>query len=250
MVNLKSIDEIEIMREGGERLRKVVEELMSIVKAGITTKEIDRKAETLINKQGGESSFKKVPGYRWTICVPINEEVVHTPPSDRILKSGDVLTIDIGMFYKGYHTDYADTVIIGEAHDKKINHFLEVGKKALYKAIDQARVGNRLGHISKAIGNEIYGNGFKILKNLTGHGIGHELHEDPYVFGFLNQPIEKTIVIRPGLVIAIEVIYSMGAEEFVYESDDEWSVITKDRSMSACFEHTVAVTEKETFILT
>lgn len=250
MSNLKTQEEIEIMKEGGRRLRKVVSELMPAVTVGVTTGEIDKKAEYLILKYGGKPSFKKVPGYHWTTCLPVNEQIVHTPPSKRVLKNGDVVTVDIGMYYKGFHTDYADTVIVGEKRDKKTQHFLDVGKKALYKAIDQARVGNKLGHISRVIEKEIYGNGYKILKNLTGHGIGRDLHEDPYVFGFLDKPVEKTASIKSGLVIAIEVIYSMGAEDFKHESDDEWSVVTEDRSLSACFEHTVAVGDKKTMVLT
>lgn len=250
MIHLKTKEEIEIMKSGGEKLRKVVSELMPIVKAGITTKEIDEKAEELIKKQGGEPSFKKVQGYDWTICIPINEQVVHTPPSERKIKDGDVVTIDIGMYYKGFHTDYADTIIVGKTNDKTIVHFLDVGKKALYKAIDEARSGKRLGHISQTIEKEIYGNGYKILKDLTGHGIGRNLHEDPYVFGFLDRPVEKTGLIHSGLVVAIEVIYSVGAEDFVREKNDDWSVITKDHSLSACFEHTVAITDKETVVLT
>lgn len=238
------------MREGGKRLRSVVKDLMSAIKIGESTEEIDRKTESLIIKYGGEPSFKKVPGYQWSTCLPINEQVVHTPPSKRIVKDGDVLTVDIGMYYKGYHTDYADTIIVGGTHDAKVKRFLEVGKKALYKAIDQARVGNRLGHISIAIEKEIYGNGYKVLRDLTGHGIGRKLHEDPYIFGFLDRPIEKTMSLKSGLVVAIEVIYSLGSEEFIHQRDDDWSVVTADKSISACFEHTVAITDKETMVLT
>ncbi|MBI3366513.1 type I methionyl aminopeptidase [Candidatus Roizmanbacteria bacterium] len=250
MVNLKSQGEIEVMKEGGIRLRNVVKDLIPTIEVGISTEEIDKKAESLIIEYGGESSFKKVPGYQWSTCLPINEQVVHTPPSKRIIKDGDVLTVDIGMYYKGYHTDYADTIIVGKTREDKIKRFLEVGKTALYKAIDQARVGNRLGHISKVIENEIYGNGYKILKNLTGHGIGRELHEDPYIFGFLDRPIEKTITIQSGLVIAIEIIYALSSEEFVHQRGDDWSVVTADKSISACFEHTVAITDKITMVLT
>ncbi len=250
MIHLKTEEEIKIMKEGGKRLKNIVREFMPTIRAGMTTKEIDEKAESLIGKYGGEPSFKKVPGYHWTICIPINEQVVHTPPSKRRLANGDIVTVDIGMFYKGFHTDYADTIVVGENNNHKIFHFLETGKKALYKAIDQARAGNRIGHISQTIEQEIYGNGYKVVKELTGHGIGRGLHEDPYVFGFLDVPLEKTVRIRPGLVIAIEVIYSMGSEQFEYEKESEWSVITKDKSLSACFEHTVAITEEETLILT
>ena len=250
MVKLKSLKEIELMREGGEKLRKVVSELKTIIKPGITTKYIDETAEILIIKQGGESSFKKVPGYNWTTCVPINEQVVHTPPSDRVLKNGDLLTIDIGMYYKGFHTDYALSMIVGQNENQKIKNFLKIGEATLYKAIDQAKLGNRIGQISKVIEDEIYGNGYFIMKELTGHGIGRDLHEDPFIMGFVDRPINKTIKIQTGLVIAIEIIYSMGSEKIAYEKGNKWSIVTGDRSLSACFEHTIAITDKNTIILT
>ncbi len=250
MIHYKTPEEIETMTEGGKRLHAVVGELIPWIKIGMSTLEIDRKATSLIKKNGGEISFNKVKGYDWATCLTINEQVVHTPPSKRIIKDQDVLTIDIGLYYEGYHTDYADTIVCGNPKNNEVVHFLNVGKRALYKAIDQAKKGNRLGDISRAIENEIYGNGYKIVKQLTGHGIGTELHEDPNVFGFLDRPIQKTLTIKSGLVIAIEVIYSESSEEFAYEDETGWSLITKDRSLSACFEHTVAITDTETRVLT
>ncbi len=238
------------MAEGGERLRKVVKALLNKIDVGITTREINRIAEDLIKEQDGESSFNKVKGYSWSTCLPINEQVVHTPPSDRKLKQGDVLTVDIGMFFKGFHTDFATTFVVGGEPDGETSRFLETGKRALSKAIKQAKAGNRLGDISQAIEKEVYSQGYFIVKELTGHGIGRQLHEDPYVFGFQEKPIEKTLKIQPGLVIAIEVIYSKGSEEMAYEKDEDWSIISADRSLSACFEHTVAITEKQTLVLT
>lgn len=249
MVNLKSDQEIKIMTEGGKRLKAVVKELLSLVKEGVTTKEINSRAEELIKKQGGESSFKTVPGYLWTICSPINEQIVHTSPSDRVLKNGEVLTLDIGMLYQGLHTDYAITKVVEENKDEKINKFLKTGEQALYQAIEEAKIGNRLGHISSAIEKEITNNGYFVIKELTGHGIGKKLHEDPYVFGFVDRPIDKSPLIKKGLVIAIEIIYAMGTDKITYE-EDNWSIITKDRSLSACFEHTVAVTSQGPIILT
>jgi methionyl aminopeptidase len=249
MVNLKSDQEIKIMAEGGKRLKKVVKELLPLIKKGITTKEIDSKAEELIKKQGGRSSFKTVSGYLWTICSPINEQIVHTKPSDRILKEGDVVTLDIGMLYKGFHTDYAITRLVGKNEDPKINKFLKTGEKTLYQAIKQAKIGNRLGSISSTIEKEITGAGYFIIKKLTGHGIGKKLHEDPYVLGFVDRPISKSLLIKKGLVIAIEIIYAMGTDKIIYE-EDNWSIITKDRSLSACFEHTIAVTDHGPVILT
>ncbi len=249
MVNLKSEQEIAIMKEGGKRLKATVRELLPLIKEGITTKEIDKKAEELIKKQGGESSFKTVPGYLWTICSPINEQIVHTKPSSRILKEGDVLTLDIGMLYQGFHTDYAITKMIGEKKDPKIDKFLKIGEETLHLAIKEARVGNRLGSISSVIEKTITDNGYFIIKELTGHGIGKKLHEDPYVFGFVDRSINKSLLIKNGLVIAIEIIYAMGTGNMIYE-EDNWSIMTKDRSLSACFEHTIAVTDQGPVILT
>jgi len=250
MINLKSDEEVAIMSEGGKKLKAVVEDLLPLIKAGITTKEIDDKAEELIKKQGGNSSFKTVPGYLFSICSSINEQIVHTKPSNRILRDGDILTLDIGMLYKGWHTDYAITKVVGEqSKNEKINKFLKIGKKTLYLAIKKAKIGNRLGQISEVIEREITGNGYFIIKELTGHGIGKKLHEDPYIFGFVDQPINKSLLIEKGLVIAIEIIYAMGTDYMIYEKDN-WSVITKDRSLSACFEHTIAVTDQGPIILT
>ena len=250
MVNLKSDKEITVMAESGKRLKAVVKDLLPLIKAGITTKEIDDRAEKLINNQGGKSSFKTVPGYLFSTCTPINEQIVHTKPCDRALVDGDVLTLDIGMLYKGWHTDYAITKVVGgQSKDEKINKFLKIGEDTLYLAIKKAKIGNRLGLISEVIEREITGNGYFIIKELTGHGIGKKLHEDPYVFGFVDQPINKSLLIKKGLVIAIEIIYALGTGDMIYEKDN-WSIITKDRSLSACFEHTIAVTDQGPIILT
>ena len=148
------------------------------------------------------------------------------------------------MLYKGWHTDYAITKVVGgESKDVAVNKFLKIGEDTLYLAIKEAKIGNRLGAISKVIEREVTGNGYFIIKELTGHGIGKKLHEDPYVFGFVDKPINKSLLIKKGLVIAIEIIYAMGTDVMIYEKDN-WSVITKDRSISACFEHTIAVTDQ------
>lgn len=250
MVQYKTDEEIKVMIAGGEKLRQAVAQLIPLIQAGITTHDVDRYAQRLILAQGAETSFKRVKGYHWTTCLPINEQVVHTPPGPRIIKEGDVLTIDIGAYYKGFHTDYATTFMVGNTKDEKVNTFLKMGEKALQKAIGQAKNGNYIGQISKAIEEQICPSGYHIMEQLTGHGVGRELHEDPFIPGFLNGPIEKTLKIRPGLVIAIEVIYSMGTEDIAYEKGNNWSIVTADGSLSACFEHTVAITEKNTYILT
>ena len=250
MVKLKTEKEINIMQEGGKKLRQVVNTLRPLIKPGITTEAIDKAATQLLIKAGGEPSFNKVGGYQWCSCLCVNEQVVHTPPSGRKLQAGDLFTIDIGMFYQGFHTDYSDSFVIGEASDPAVKHFLEVGKNALNKAIHQAKPGNYLGKISQAIETVIYGHGYFILKELTGHGVGRTLHEDPYIPGYLDRPVYKTMKLKPGMVIAIEVIYSMGSERIAYEPGNDWSLITADRSLSACFEHTVAINNKNGFILT
>lgn len=250
MIHLKTDEEVAIMKEGGIKLKKVAEELLPKIKPGVVTEEIDHETEKLILKQGAVPSFKTVKGYRWSTCLPINEQVVHTPPSNRIIQEGDVITVDLGVLYKGLHVDWATTFIVGEPKDKRHLYFLEAGKRALRKAIDKATSGRHLGEISETIQKEVESSGFFILKELTGHGIGRELHEDPYVPGYLDRPVKKTALIQPGLVIAIEVIYSVGTEEIAYESGNDWSIRTRDKSLSACFEETVAIAQQKSFILT
>lgn len=250
MITYKTDEEIGIMRVGGEKLKAVMKQLVPQIRAGITTNDINVLAETYIKEQGADISFNKVEGYKWAVCVPINEQVVHTPPTKRVLKNGDVLTVDIGAYYQGFHTDHAITLVVGGTSTPKINRFLQVGKEALQLAIDQARVGKRIGHISEAIEKKVVGAGYTIMKQLTGHGVGKQLHEDPLIPGYISKPIEKTMKLRPGMVLALEVIYSMGSADITYEENLEWSIITADKSMSACFEHTVALTDKNSLVLT
>lgn len=249
MIDYKTEEEIGFMQEGGKKLRRVVARLIPEIRAGQTTEEIDKRAEELIESEGGEPSFKRVKGYHWSTCLPINEQVVHTPPSKRRVIEGDVLTVDIGIFYRGFHTDYATTFVVG-APAPETEKFLAAGRETLKKAIAVAKAGNRLGVISALVEKNITTAGYFILKDLTGHGVGRELHEDPYVFNYLERPVDKTIVIKPGLVIAIEVIYSKGTEEIKHEKESDWSIVSADGSLTACFEHTVAISKKGALILT
>ena len=250
MINLKTNQEIAIMKEGGAILAEVVKELVPQVTEGMTTKAVDEKAEELILKKGAKPSFKTVQGYHWSTCLPVNAQAVHTPPSSYRLKQGDILTIDIGVLYKGFHTDYATTLHIGEVKEPAIKAFLQVGQETLDKAIVQVQEGEYLGSVAKYVEEVINKKGYFILKDLTGHGIGKELHEDPYVLNYLDRPVEKTYRIRNGLVIAVEIIYSRGTEEIAYEKNNDWSIVTKDFSLSACFEKTIAIQDGKTFILT
>ncbi len=252
MITYKSPEEIAIMKKCGEILRDAMRHVVGLVKPGITTLSLDTAAREFIKAHGAESSFTKVEGYKWTTCMPVNEQVVHTPPSSKtVLKNGDVLTIDMGVYLKGYHTDHAVTVVVGGNASKEISDFLEAGKTALKNAIAQAKIGNRIGHISDAMGSVIADAGYTVMRQLTGHGVGKELHEDPFIPGFLDRPVEKTIKLKPGMTLALEIIYSMGkSSEIAYENGNDWSIITADKSISACFEHTVALTSENTLVLT
>ncbi len=252
MITYKTPEEIAIMKKCGAILGDAMRHVVAMVKPGVSTLELDTAARKYIVAHGAESSFTKVEGYQWTTCMPVNEQVVHTPPSaSAVLKKGDLLTIDMGAYLKGYHTDHAVSLVVGGTTDSKLNTFLETGKTALTAAISQARIGNRLGHISEAMGSIIEKAGYTVMRQLTGHGIGKELHEDPFVPGFLDKPIDKTMKLKPGMTLALEIIYSMGkSPEIAYENGNEWSIITADRSISACFEHTVAITHENTLVLT
>lgn len=249
MIKLKTKEEISLMREAGKRLRKVFNQLKKEIKAGITTNYINEKAEELIKNYGGFPSFKTVNGYKWAICVPINEQIVHTPPSKRTLKRGDLLTLDIGFYYQGYHSDYAETILINDDKNLEKKRFLQIGKVALRRAINQVKVGNYIADVSREIEKTITNSGFFIIKSLVGHGIGRKLHEDPFVPGFVSDEREKTPLIKEGLALAIEVIYSRGTENMIYEDKQKWSIITADRSLSACFENTVIATKKGPLIV-
>lgn len=250
MINLKTKDEIKLMIEGGNILKKTVAAILPLVSAGTTTLEIDKYAEEQILLEGAKPSFKTVKDYHFTICAPVNEEVVHTPPSGRILKKGDIITIDIGVLYKGFHTDFATTFVVDGPANKKIEEFLNVGKETLNKAISKVAAGSRLGLISKTIFDEITSHKYSIIRDLTGHGIGRELHEDPLIPGFVDVDIDKTSIIKSGMVLAIEIIYCLGSGEIEHDQNDWWNVLTRDRSLSACFEHTIAVDGEKVLTLT
>ncbi|MBI2029301.1 type I methionyl aminopeptidase [Candidatus Gottesmanbacteria bacterium] len=242
-----SEDKISAMREGGQILGKILKELLNQVKPGVDTIKIDELAGRLIKESGGIASFKTVNGYKWSTCISVNDEVVHGVPDDVILE-GDIVCIDVGLLYKGYHTDTAWTVQAGR--DREIEKFLRVGEETLYKAIDQARVGNRIGQISKVIQDGVTGNGYFVVKSLVGHGVGKTLHESPQIPGYIHGKIENTMLIRPGMTLAIEVIYAMGTSEIEYKNDDGWTIVTADGSLSAVFEHTILVTDGKPEILT
>lgn len=245
MIPVKTAKEIELMREGGRKLAGVLDQVLRAVKPGVSLKELDQLAESLIEKRGGKPSFKMVKGYNWATCININQGVVHGVPGNYRLRNNDLVSIDIGLFYKGLHTDIARTVPV----QTKKDIFLKTGEKALKKAIKATKPGNRVGHISKAIGKEIKKSGFSPVKALTGHGVGKKLHEDPQIPCFLKGKIKRTPELAPGMTLAIEVIYTQGKPDVVL-ADDGWTVKTADGGVAGLFEDTVVVTAKGGKVLT
>ncbi len=249
MIFPKTPEEISVMREGGAKLGAILQKLLQKVTPGVSLLEIESLANQLIRDAGGEASFKTVKGYKWATCLCVNDVVVHGIPTDRHLKGGDLLTIDVGMLYKGFHTDTAWTKIIGPQNEE-VNKFLKTGEDALWQAIAQARAGNRVGHISQAVQKVVEGAGYGIVKTLVGHGVGRELHEEPQIPGFLKSPIETTTELVLGMTIAVEVIYSMGSGAVVYINDDGWSIGTRDGSLASVFEHTIVINDGKPEVLT
>lgn len=248
MYTLKSPEEIASMQKGGSILKKVLDEAILYTRIGISTNELNNFIEDRIYSYGAEPGFKRVKGYNWGTCICINEQIVHTPPSDRIIQDGDVVTIDAGVYHEGLHTDSAVTVQVGKK-DQDVTKFLETGTLALRKAVKEAIVGKRIGHISQVFEKTIESEGYSIVHELTGHGVGYELHEDPYIPCFLDKKISDTLLLKPGMTLALEVMYAMGQPKIVSELGG-WSLKMKDNSIAATFECSVALTEKRTLILT
>jgi len=198
-------------------------------------------------------SFKKVKGYNFATCISTNDVIVHGIPGEYRLKEGDVFGVDCGVYLDGFFTDMSKTIRVRNSNSKlkkdKIDKFLEIGQKALNEAIDKARIGNRIGHISKTIQDIVEKEGYTIVRELIGHGVGRNLHEEPEVPGFLVGDISKTPLLKEGMTIAIEVIYNMGKKEITYAKDG-WTIKTRDKSISGLFEHTVLITKKGPLIIT
>jgi methionyl aminopeptidase len=246
MIPLKSEQEIRIMQQGGRILADIMEQLKKAVRPGITTKELDRLAESLILDKGGKASFKGYESFPASLCVSLNEQIVHGVPSKRVLKQGDIVSLDLGFYYQGFHTDMAITLALGDVNPEK-RRMIRVAKKVLKIAIKKVRPGNTIGDIGNTIQRHVESQGFSVVKDLCGHGIGKQLHEDPQI---LNYGKRKTgEVIQPGMVFCLEPMVAMGKGEIVKDKDG-FAYKTKDNSLSVHFEHTIAVTEKGTIILT
>lgn len=236
------------MAEGGKKLGRINKALMDAVKIGGNAYEVEELANKLIAREGAEASFKMVPGYKWATCVNINDGLVHGIPSkDVVFHKGDVVSIDVGIYYKGFHTDTSDTK--GLEVDKQTRMFLEAGQKAQKKAISVAKPGGRIYDISKAMEDVIRGEGYTPIEALVGHGVGRELHEGPPIPCLVRASSEATPQITPGMVLAIEVMYAQG-EPDVEITKDGWTIRMRDGKISALYEETVAVTPNGPLVLT
>jgi len=246
---LKTPEEIEIMAEGGKMLGEIRNKVAMAVKPGVTSGELESLANNLIEKTSGKASFKMVPGYRYATCISINDVVVHGIPGKDIIKEGDIVGVDVGLFYKGFHTDTAVTVGAGKIESDK-QTFLDTGRRALKEAILQVKTGKTIWDISQAMQKIVEGSGYSAVTALTGHGVGKNLHEEPAI-PCLTVGLQKfSVKIVEGMVLAVEVMYNMGKSEVMYKNEDGWTISTVDGKISGLFEHTVAVTKNGAVVLT
>jgi methionyl aminopeptidase len=234
-----------------QKLAQVFKRLYSEIKVGQKLSSIEEIAWKLIEKQGGEPNFARVPGYDWATCINVNEGIVHGIPNDYQIKDGDLVSVDMGLIYNGWHSDMAYTKYVSNNQQipEDIERFLNAGKQALKQSISVVKPGNRVGHISEEIQSVIEENDYVVIQELTGHGIGKELHQAPNIPGAVFKPIEKTRKLEPGMGLAIEVIYTLESPGIKTE-DDGWTISTTDGKISALFEQTVLVTQKGNQIVT
>ncbi|WP_026652515.1 type I methionyl aminopeptidase [Butyrivibrio proteoclasticus] len=246
-VTIKTDEELDLMRQSGHLLAKVHEELQKAVKPGISTLELDKIGEEAILALGGIPNCKNYEGFPASVCISVNDEVVHGIPSaDRILQEGDIVTFDTGLIYKGFHSDAARTWGVGKISDEA-QKLIDVTKQSFFEGIKMAKAGNRLHQISRAIDNYVTPYGYGIVRELTGHGIGKSLHEDPIVPNY--KKFFGGIKLKKGMTICVEPMITMG-QRYVGWLDDEWTVVTVDGSLAAHYENTIAITDGEPEILT
>lgn len=247
MIIIKTGKEIEIMKKGGRYLAEIIKEVSAAVKPGVSTADLDKKAQFLIHKKKARASFKGYRDYPASICASINSEVVHSIPSEnKVLKKGDILGLDIGLEYQGMYTDMAVTVPVGNI-SKPAKRLINVTKKALELGLRQVKAGNQIGDISHAIQIYAEANGFNVVKSLVGHGVGKKVHEEPPIPNY-GEP-KTGPVMAAGMTLAIEPMLALGSAE-VITAEDGWTAKTKDGSLAAHFEATVAVTREGHLVLT
>ena len=247
MISIKSEQEIELMRKSGKITYGALSSLKDFIKPGITTKDIDKFVHDYIVSHDATPSFLGYEGFPATACVSINDMVVHGIPDNTKLKNGDIVSVDVGSIYKGYHSDSAYTYIVGEV-DEKTSKFVQDTRKALYDGISVIKEGIKLNEVCKAIEHVARENGYGVFECLTGHGVGRELHEDPFIPNLSNHESEG-IILKEGMTLAIEPMFSLGTKN-VWLLDDDWGIVTQDGSLAAHFEHTILVTKDGYEILT
>ena len=245
-ISIKSDAEINKMRQAADILVKTHELIANHIRAGITTRELDNIAESYIISQGAIPSFKDYGGYPATICASINDEVVHGIPSKRKLQQGDIISVDIGVYFNGYHSDAARSYGIGEL-SPDMKKLIDVTKQSFYEGLKFAKDGHHLSEVSQAIQKYVESNGFSVVRDLVGHGIGKELHEEPQIPNYKTPG--RGPKLRKGMVLAIEPMVNMGTWEVNVLSDD-WTVVTRDGMPSAHYENTIVITDDEPEILT
>ncbi|MGD6804775.1 type I methionyl aminopeptidase [Rossellomorea vietnamensis] len=246
MIICKTPRELDIMREAGRIVALAHKELQKHIAPGITTGELDAIAEKFISQNGAIPSFKGYNGFRGSICASVNDELVHGIPGDRTLKNGDIISIDIGAKYNGYHGDSAWTYPVGTIDDET-QRLLDVTEESLYLGLKEAKPGERLSNISHSIQTYVEAEGFSIVREYVGHGVGQDLHEDPQIPHY--GPPDRGPRLKPGMVLAIEPMVNAGSR-YVRTLVDNWTVVTVDGKMCAHFEHTIAITEEGYEILT
>ena len=246
MIYLKNNSEIDKLYHAGQIVKDTLLMIEEHIEPGITTVDLDRIAEEFILSKKAKPGFKGLYGYPATLCTSVDEEVVHGIPNNIPLEEGQILGIDVGSLYDGFYGDHAKTFCVGSVNDEK-KHLIQVTKECLYMGIEEAKCGNTIGDIGYAVQSHAENNGYSVVRDLVGHGIGQKLHEDPQVpnFGFRG----KGPLIQPGLCLAIEPMINYGSFE-VYTKADNWTICTKDAKPSAHFEHSIAIMEKEIKILT
>ncbi len=247
MINIKTEKEIEIMKEGGKILGEIIKKLSEAVKPGITTNDLEELARELVLFYRVKSSFLGFDGYPNMLCTSINDEIVHGIPSERVLEEGDLLKIDMGVLHKGFHTDSATTLVVGGRGDNIKNKLIQTTREALEIGISKARTGNTLGDIGEAIQKHVEDRGFNVVRDLVGHGIGRELHEPPQVLNYGKAGQGEKLV--AGMMIAIEPMVVTG-KWGIKNGKDGYAYVTKDGSLAAHFEHTIAITDSGPLILT
>lgn len=248
MVSLKSPREIDLMKDAGRIVVLVLSKIKETARPGVTTADLDKVAERLIREEGAVPAFKGYRGFPANICISINEEVVHGIPGPRVLRSGDIVSVDVGVKLKEYYSDGAITIPVGQINEER-ERLLAVAQEALKRAIEKVKPGAKLKEVSAAIQETAESQGFSVVRKYVGHGIGRKMHEEPQVPNFVDSSFKLNLILKPGMTLAIEPMVNAGTYE-VKTKKNGWTVVTADGRPSAHFEHTVALTANAAEVLT